>query len=63
MKFNALVSSESDKKFSLEIKERDLEELPEGEILIRVNFSSLNYKDALSAVSYTHLTLPTTVQV
>ena len=49
MKFNALVSSESDKKFSLEIKKRDLEELPEGEILIRVNFSSLNYKDALSA--------------
>ena len=49
MKFNALVSSESDKKFSLVIKERDLEELPEGEILIRVNFSSLNYKDALSA--------------
>ena len=49
MKFNALVSSESDKEFSLEIKERDLEELPEGEILIRVNFSSLNYKDALSA--------------
>lgn len=49
MKFNALVSSEFDKEFSLEIKERDLEELPEGEILIRVNFSSLNYKDALSA--------------
>ena len=49
MKFNALVSSESDKEFSLEIKERDLEELPEGEILVRVKFSSLNYKDALSA--------------
>ena len=44
MKFNALVSSEFDKEFSLEIKERDLEELPEGDILIRVNFSIFSTK-------------------
>lgn len=29
--------------------ERSTDELPEGDILIRVNYSSLNYKDALSA--------------
>ncbi len=29
--------------------ERQLDELPAGEVLIRVRYSSLNYKDALSA--------------
>jgi putative YhdH/YhfP family quinone oxidoreductase len=29
--------------------ERDIDELPAGELLIRVRYSSLNYKDALSA--------------
>ena len=28
----------------------DLEDLPEGEVLIRVNYSSLNYKDGLSCI-------------
>ncbi|MEC7787678.1 MAG: acryloyl-CoA reductase [Pseudomonadota bacterium] len=49
MEFKALVSSEIDKKFILEVKTRKIEDLPEGKVLIKVNFSSLNYKDALSA--------------
>src|SRR6187455_442616 len=36
-------------KFERSIKELDLEDLPPGELLVRVNYSSLNYKDALSA--------------
>ncbi len=49
MEFRALVSSEIDKKFISEVKTRKIEDLPEGKVLIKVNFSSLNYKDALSA--------------
>ncbi|MEC7269286.1 MAG: YhdH/YhfP family quinone oxidoreductase [Pseudomonadota bacterium] len=49
MEFKALVSSEIDKKFISEVKTRTIEDLPEGKVLIKVNFSSLNYKDALSA--------------
>lgn len=48
--FRAMVVSESqDKTFSREIVERSVDELPPGDVLIRVHYSSLNYKDALSA--------------
>ncbi len=36
-------------EISQQIIERPLADLPEGEVLIRVKYSSLNYKDALSA--------------
>ena len=36
-------------KFERSIEELDLEDLPSGELLVRVYYSSLNYKDALSA--------------
>lgn len=50
MSFKAIVVSESlDGKFTREIADRELEDLPQGDVLIRVNYSSLNYKDALSA--------------
>ena len=49
-KFKALVVTEiAPGKVSREIAEKSTEELPEGEVLIRVDYSSLNYKDALSA--------------
>ncbi len=49
--FLALVVSETeDQKFIREIKARTLQDLPEGEVLIRVKYSSLNYKDVLSAI-------------
>lgn len=48
--FRALVVSEAgDGKFTREVKSREIESLPEGEVLIKVKYSSLNYKDALSA--------------
>ncbi len=43
------VSEVEEKKFSGEILELNTEDLPEGEVLIEVHYSSLNYKDALSA--------------
>ncbi|HOW30722.1 MAG TPA: YhdH/YhfP family quinone oxidoreductase [Bacteroidales bacterium] len=48
--FKALVVSETPEgKFSTSILSRKPDELPQNETLIKVKFSSLNYKDALSA--------------
>jgi len=44
-----LVSEQEEGKFIGEVVERSLDDLPPGEVLIRVRYSSLNYKDALSA--------------
>jgi len=49
-KFKALLVEEvAEKQFQASIRQRDLAELPEGDVLVRVQYSSLNYKDALSA--------------
>ena len=49
-KFKALVVKETgEKTFTRAIEERNLDELPPGEVLVKVSWSSLNYKDALSA--------------
>ena len=50
MKFKALVSSELNKKYVSKVQSRAIQDLPEGDVLIKVYFSSLNYKDALSAI-------------
>jgi acrylyl-CoA reductase (NADPH) len=48
--FKAMVVSETAAKtFSRDIRERALSDLPAGELIIEVKYSSLNYKDALSA--------------
>ena len=49
MSFRALRVERTEAGFSRAVVERDEAELPEGELLIDVAFSSLNYKDALSA--------------
>ena len=38
-----------DKTYVRQIKTKMVDDLPDGDVLIRVNYSSLNYKDALSA--------------
>ena len=49
-KFKAMVVSETvEKKFVREITQKALSELPGGELIVEVKYSSLNYKDALSA--------------
>jgi acrylyl-CoA reductase (NADPH) len=48
-KFKAFVVQEVNGSFERSLMEKSLEDLPAGEVLIRVHYSSLNYKDALSA--------------
>ncbi|MEJ2690971.1 MAG: YhdH/YhfP family quinone oxidoreductase [Deltaproteobacteria bacterium] len=48
--FHALLVEEKEKGiFSRRIASRHIDELPAGDVLLRVHYSSLNYKDALSA--------------
>ena len=48
--FRAMVVTEvSDQQFVREVKQKHIEDLPAGDVLINVQYSSLNYKDALSA--------------
>lgn len=48
--FKALVAREGeDKTFTRSIETRNIADLPEGDVVIRVLYSSVNYKDALSA--------------
>ncbi len=47
--FKSFVVEEKEGKFTGTIKRRDFSELPEGDLLVKVIYSSLNYKDALSA--------------
>lgn len=48
--FKALVvEKRADGQFLRQIRERCLDDLPPGDLVVRVNYSSLNYKDALSA--------------
>lgn len=49
IKYKALVVDELDGKFISSIQTLDTENLPAGDVLIRVHYSSVNYKDALSA--------------
>ena len=49
MEYKALITSEKDKSFINSIEIKDTKSLPENDTLIKVKFSSLNYKDALSA--------------
>ena len=48
--FKAFVVTETaDKRYRRRIEEKTIDDLPPGEVLVEVRYSSLNYKDALSA--------------
>jgi len=49
MPFKALLVEKTDAGFPRSVVERERADLPDGDVLIRVAYSSLNYKDALSA--------------
>ena len=49
MKYRALVTTENNKTFDNTVEEKDFDFLPDNNTLIKVKYSSLNYKDALSA--------------
>jgi putative YhdH/YhfP family quinone oxidoreductase len=49
--FKAMVVTEGENnQFIREIKDRNLDDLPAGDVLVKVEYSSLNYKDVLSAI-------------
>ena len=50
-KFKAMLITETSKDiFERNIVDREIDDLPDGDILINVKYSSLNYKDALSSI-------------
>ena len=48
-KFSALVVREHDGRFSMAVEEVPATKLPKNDVLIKVSYSAVNYKDALSA--------------
>ena len=48
--FQALTCFQDEENcYKIEIREKSIDDLPEGDLIVRVEYSSLNYKDALSA--------------
>ena len=47
--YQALESVKTEEGNVLSVVEKNIDELPEGDLLIKVSYSSLNYKDAMSA--------------
>ena len=46
-KFKAVVINNENEKFSRDIKDLEIADLKDGNVLVKVDYSSLNYKDAL----------------
>lgn len=56
-KFRAIVvTEENNGSFSINVQTRNISDLPDHEVLIRVIFSGINYKDALSASGHKGIT-------
>ncbi|GIO24088.1 acryloyl-CoA reductase [Oceanobacillus sp. J11TS1] len=47
--FKALVIEQENENLNLNVKEMELSDLPDGEVLIKVKYSGINYKDGLAA--------------
>ena len=47
-----LVTKDADGNVTAEITQRPIDELPEGEVVVRTDYSSLNYKDAMGATGH-----------
>ena len=54
--FKCLVVRDEDGKYVRHVERRTVNDLPDGDVLIRVHYSSLNYKDALSATGHRGVT-------
>ena len=48
--FKAFIVEKQGNKFIRSVKTKSINDLPSGDLLIKVQYSSLNYKDALSAI-------------
>lgn len=49
--FNALLVNKTDEEFTAEIKEIQESDLPDGDVLIDVEYSTINYKDGLAVTN------------
>lgn len=54
--FKCLVVRDEDGRYVRRVELRAVDSLPDGDVLIRVHYSSLNYKDALSATGHRGVT-------
>jgi NADPH:quinone reductase-like Zn-dependent oxidoreductase len=48
--FNALMVDKNENDFSVQVKNITLNELPQGDVLIKVSYSAINYKDGLAGI-------------
>lgn len=48
--FKALVVDKKENDFSVQVKNISLNELPQGDVLIKVSYSAINYKDGLASI-------------
>lgn len=48
--FNAFVVNKDDSGFSAGVKQMTMDDLPAGDVTVRVHYSSVNYKDGLASV-------------
>lgn len=48
--FDALVVNKQDDQFTVNIQQLSIDDLPQGEVLIRVHYSGVNYKDSLASI-------------
>ena len=51
--FKAIVVNQTEKDFTREVKSIDTNFLKHGDVLVKVDYSGLNYKDALICLLYT----------
>ena len=57
MQYKSLLITETPAgKFERQIVERSIDDLPPGDVLVRVHYSALNYKDGLSATGHKGIT-------
>ena len=55
--FKALLAEKNEEEINVEIRELSDEDLPEGDVLIDVEFSTINYKDGLAITNKLPLSL------
>jgi acrylyl-CoA reductase (NADPH) len=48
--FKALIVDKNENDFSFQVKNITLNELPQGDVLIKVSYSAINYKDGLASI-------------
>lgn len=48
--FDALVVNKQEDQFSVKTQKLTLQDLPDGEVLIHVHYSGVNYKDSLATI-------------